>query len=86
MKRNILLTVFFALWSLFSFALVTLPSIFSDNMVLQQNATVKIWGWAKPYEEITVTTSWDDKSYKVMTDNTMSWSVDVTTPEGSFTP
>lgn len=86
MKRNILLTVFFALWSLFSFALVTLPSIFSDNMVLQQNATVKIWGWAKPYEEITVTTSWDNKSYKVMTDNTMSWSVDVTTPEGSFTP
>lgn len=86
MKRNILLTVFFALWSLFSFALVTLPSIFSDNMVLQQNATVKIWGWAKPYEEITVTTSWDNKSYKVMTDNTMSWSVGVTTPEGSFTP
>lgn len=69
-----------------AYALVTLPSIFSDNMVLQQNSTVKIWGWAKPYEEITVTTSWDNKSYKVMTDNTMSWSVDVTTPEGSFTP
>lgn len=86
MKRNILLTVFFALWSLFSFALVTLPSIFSDNMVLQQNATVKIWGWAKAYEEITVTTSWDNKSYKVMTGSSMSWEVDVTTPEGSFTP
>ncbi|MBR3980631.1 MAG: hypothetical protein IKJ98_05675 [Bacteroidales bacterium] len=86
MKRNILLTVFFALWSLFSFALVTLPSIFCDNMVLQQNTTVKIWGWAKPFEEITVTTSWNKKSYKVTTNNTMTWSVDVSTPEGSFTP
>ena len=55
-------------------------------MVLQQNSTVKIWGWAKAYEEITVTTSWDNKSYKVMTGSSMSWEVDVTTPEGSFTP
>ena len=86
MKGNILLTILFSIWSTLGFALVTLPSIFSDNMVLQQNSTVKIWGWAKPFEEITVTTSWDNKSYKVQTDNTMSWSVDVATPEGSFTP
>lgn len=69
-----------------SYALVTLPSIFCDNMVLQQNAKVKIWGWAKPYEEITVKVGWDTTTYKVMTDNTMSWSVNVKTPEASFTP
>lgn len=86
MYRNIILTLVFVLGGTVCFALVTLPSIFCDNMVLQQNTTVKIWGWAKPFEEITVTTSWNKKSYKVTTNNTMTWSVDVSTPEGSFTP
>lgn len=27
-------------------AAIKLPSIFSDNMVLQRNATIKIWGWS----------------------------------------
>lgn len=62
MKR-VLFSFLFVTCCVFSFALVTLPSIFSDNMVLQQNSKVKIWGWAKPFEEITVTTSWDNKSY-----------------------
>jgi len=34
---------------------VTLPSIFSDHMVLQKNATVPVWGWAEPGEKVTVT-------------------------------
>ncbi len=33
---------------------VRLPSIFSDGMVLQQNASVPVWGWADVGEEITV--------------------------------
>jgi sialate O-acetylesterase len=33
---------------------VALPGIFSDNMVIQQKATVPIWGWAESGEEITV--------------------------------
>ncbi len=86
MFRNVFLTIVFALWSVFGYALVTLPSIFCDNMVLQQNTTVKIWGWAKPFEEVTVTTSWNNQSYKVTTNNTMTWSVEVSTPDGSFTP
>ncbi|MBP5584158.1 MAG: sialate O-acetylesterase, partial [Bacteroidales bacterium] len=85
MKR-VLFSFLFVTCCVFSYALVALPSIFGDNMVLQQNSKVKIWGWAKPFEEITVTTSWDNKSYKVMTGNNMSWEVDVITPEGSFTP
>jgi sialate O-acetylesterase len=34
---------------------VKLPAIFSDHMVLQQGATVPVWGWADEGEEITVT-------------------------------
>ncbi len=34
---------------------VTLPSIFSDHMVLQKNVALPVWGWADPGEKITVT-------------------------------
>jgi sialate O-acetylesterase len=34
---------------------VKLPHIFSDNMVLQRNQQVKIWGWADPGESLIVT-------------------------------
>src|SRR5437899_3088697 len=34
---------------------VRLPSIFSDNMVLQQGLRAPVWGWADEGEEVTVT-------------------------------
>lgn len=33
---------------------VTLPHVFSDNMVLQRNAPVNVWGWSDAGEKITV--------------------------------
>ena len=33
---------------------ITLPSIISDNMVLQQKSSVKLWGWAEPGEELSL--------------------------------
>jgi hypothetical protein len=32
-----------------------LPALFSDHMVVQNNAYVPVWGWAEPGDEITVT-------------------------------
>jgi len=32
-----------------------LPSVFGDNMVLQQKQPVPVWGWSKPGTEVTVT-------------------------------
>lgn len=37
------------------FVTLTLPSIFSDRMVLQQQRNVSIWGWDKPGTAIAVT-------------------------------
>jgi sialate O-acetylesterase len=34
---------------------VKLPAALSDNMVLQQGVPLKIWGWAEPGEQVTVT-------------------------------
>lgn len=61
-------------------AQVKLPSIFTDNMVLQQQAAVPVWGWAKQGSTVTVTTSWDAKSYSVKADAAGRWKVLVNTP------
>lgn len=33
---------------------LTLPSVFSDHMVLQRDVAVPVWGWAEPRETVTV--------------------------------
>lgn len=64
-----------------SFSNVTLPSFFSDHMVLQQNTEVKLWGWGNPMEEITVTTSWDAAEVKTKADRHANWQVLLKTPK-----
>lgn len=54
--------VFVLIASLTAEAKVTLPAIFSDNMVLQQNTQVNVWGKAAPGEKVTVKASWLDKA------------------------
>ena len=39
-----------------------LPSVFSDNMVLQQQTDVAVWGKSTPGKKIEVTGSWGDRS------------------------
>lgn len=66
---------------------VELPDIVSDNAVLQQNASARLWGWAKPGVKVTVTPSWNGKQYTVKADSkTGRFDVSVQTPEASFTP
>ena len=50
--------VVFLLLPILCLAKVRLPAIFSDNSVFQQQSGNPIWGWAKPGEDITVSTSW----------------------------
>lgn len=54
---------------------VSLPKIFGDNMVLQQNQPIQIWGWASPDEEVTVELA-DDKS-KTKADDQGNWRVEL---------
>ncbi|AKD03283.1 sialate O-acetylesterase [Pontibacter korlensis] len=63
-----------------SLANVGLPAIFSNHMVLQQNAEVTIWGWGKAQEPISVTTSWDQNTVKAVTSPNAKWQVKVKTP------
>jgi len=58
----------------------SLPSIFSDGLVLQRNSEVTIWGWDRPGEKISVTGTWDDKKIRTKTNSDSCWWVKLKTP------
>nr|WP_315238084.1 sialate O-acetylesterase [uncultured Flavobacterium sp.] len=80
MKNNIFKFVF-SLISGTMMANVSLPNIFGDNMVLQRNSEVKIWGWGNPKEEIRLVSSWNNQEYKVTANNQAQWELKIKTPE-----
>ncbi len=61
-------------------AKVKLPSVFSDNMVLQQKTNAAIWGTAGIGKKVTVTTAWNGKKYAAVADKVGNWKVKVSTP------
>jgi sialate O-acetylesterase len=63
-----------------SYANIRLPNVIANNMVLQQQSRVKLWGWADPYEKISVTTSWDHKTYSVTGSRDARWEIAIETP------
>lgn len=81
MKNKITIFVFFLILSNTAFANITLPNIFSDNMVLQRNAEVTIWGWANPQEEVVITPSWNNETYKIKASNQAKWEIVIPTPK-----
>jgi sialate O-acetylesterase len=60
---------------------VRLPALISNNMVLQQQSQVRIWGWANPYEKVTVNSSWNNKTYYAVGSRDARWEVLIETPE-----
>lgn len=81
MKKNFI----FNLWLLLVIPFVVegkiqIPSIFSDNMVLQQNCDAALWGQAERGSTLTITTSWDHRSYTSKVNNLGLWKINITTP------
>lgn len=58
---------------------VRLPSVISDNMVLQQGKAVPIWGWADTNEAVTVTGSWGSGKWETTADQDGKWMVKIDT-------
>ncbi|MBQ1214113.1 MAG: sialate O-acetylesterase, partial [Tidjanibacter sp.] len=67
MKRVILL-VAAALMAFGAEAKIKLPALVGSNMVLQRNTEVNLWGEATPSKKVTITTSWNDQTYKTTAD------------------
>ena len=80
---------FIAMAALMAFpseAKVRLPHVICDNMVIQQNADVNLWGWDKPGKDVKVSVSWSDDVYTAKTGKDGRWSVSVKSPKASYTP
>lgn len=60
---------------------ITLPSLVSSNMVLQQKTEIRLWGWGEALEKVEIETSWNGEVVKTVTDSHANWSVKVMTPE-----
>lgn len=52
---------------------IKMPQIFQNNMVLQRDKPIAVWGWAKPGEEVVVKLGSDQKAVK--TDEKGKWLV-----------
>ena len=85
MKMNRYLGGMFAL--LFSCAMVSkvdaevkMPAIFADNMVMQQQTNANLWGTATPNKRVTVTPSWNHKTYTTTSDASGNWKLAIPTP------
>ena len=72
MKNTVCIVVTF-FFSLYVMANISLPKIFADNMVLQRNQLIPVWGWAAPNEKITLQFNQQTKVTKA--DKAGKWSV-----------
>ncbi|MDE6647732.1 MAG: sialate O-acetylesterase [Prevotella sp.] len=75
-----LICVICALCAFHVSAKVRLPKFFADNMVLQQQTECNLWGWTDKGKTVSITTSWDNKTYKVKTDQEGRFDLKVQTP------
>mgnify|MGYP003369898039 CR=1 FL=1 len=64
-----------------SSAKVTLHPLFTDNMVLQQQSEVNIWGSASPNKKVRIFTSWNNAEYEVFADAEGKWTALISTPK-----
>ncbi len=59
---------------------IRLPSLFSDNMVLQQQEEAPIWGWAEAGARVVLIPSWNNQSYKTTANEDGKWKLKIKTP------
>ena len=72
MKINLLILISFL--SVFNLNSQIEPNpLFSDNMILQRNSDVNVWGKADKGKVLSLNVSWSDKTYTTKVNNDGSW-------------
>jgi len=80
MKKILLTFLVLVAFATTNFAKIILPSVFADNMVLQQNSTVAIWGWSDAGETVKIVAGWNEKdTIKVKANNSSKWTTTIKT-------
>ena len=62
-------------------AQIQMGPLFSDDMILQRESQVPIWGLSSPNEKVTVLSSWNNKTTSTKADNNGNWNVKIETPQ-----
>lgn len=75
LMKKILITTLAMLMCASARADVRLPKIFTDNMMLQRDHAIRVWGWANPGEAVTVTLAGKNATSK--TGENGQWSVEL---------
>jgi sialate O-acetylesterase len=83
MKKTIVFLSACIFFSTAALASITLPKIFGDNMVLQRNKPINVWGFARAGEKVTVQFNTQTKTTKAGKDG--KWIV-VLSPENAGGP
>jgi len=65
---------------------IRFASIFSDNLVLQQQTDVQLWGYASPNEKLMLKCSWLESEISFVSSENGTWIASVKTPKGGFKP
>jgi sialate O-acetylesterase len=73
MKKYKLLFILILFSAIHSNAQIHLPKLISDNMVLQRDKAIKVWGWASPNEKITLTLT--KKTFKTSASPDGKWEI-----------
>jgi sialate O-acetylesterase len=81
--KNVLLMLSLFLTPYSCLAELKLPSIFSNNMMLQQSENVAIWGTDSPNSSVSVSGSWGEK-ISTTADKEGNWRIKILTPPASL--
>lgn len=80
LKSSLFLALLISISCTSAHADIVLPSVFSDNMVLQQKTNAAIWGKADPDQAVQVSATWSKKIYEAKADHKGNWKLRVLTP------
>jgi sialate O-acetylesterase len=81
MKTKIKLVLILFLYITSIQAKVKVASVLGDNMILQLNTVVQLWGTAQPNEKLSITTGWNSVKTKLVANENGKWLVKVKTTE-----
>ena len=80
LKKNLFFCILFVFISNLN-AQIELGPLFSDDMILQRNSQVPIWGSAKGNEKVSIISSWNNNEVFTKADNNGNWTADISTPD-----
>ena len=85
--QRIVLSIAALLLSFLGVHALELPEIIGNDMMLQQQTSARLWGWAKGGSTVEVNTSWNTETYRATADKQSGrWELQIQTPAASYEP